>query len=117
MKRFFSLVAIIAALPAFILTSCTKKPSATKEVLITHAVRLKVAKDKSFRTPSEKKMQSSVLELYKQYQANGGSFTIPDAVADNDFLLQPSYAKVNDSDQVLLYVYMKNTGAPPTIND
>jgi hypothetical protein len=118
MKRIYPVLAY-AALSLVPFISCTPpKPSPNKQVYTTYAVRLAVAEGKSNRTPSEKKMQSDVLELYKQYITNGTyspspsfrpSFVIPPAVAEHDFMLQPSFAKIDDNDNVYMYIYMNGS--------
>src|SRR5579872_1323070 len=107
MKRISTIIAF-AALPLIFFMSCSlKKSTAFKQVYITRAVRLKVAEMKSSRTEAEKKLQSGVLELIMQYKANGNSFTLPDTVTDDQ--LQPSYAKVDDNDNIYFYIYHQET--------
>ena len=108
----------IATLSLFFVISCGTPNKPTKEVYITYSVRRLVAESRNLRRPSEKKMQSAVLELYYQYQANGGSFDIPKSAAEKDPLIQPSIAKVNINDEVFMYIYMnpKDTATRILIN-
>ncbi len=108
MKRIFSLLCIAA----FLFPSCGKPPinGNMQQVSITYAVRMQVTEGKFLRDSSGKKMQSEVLELYNQFISNGNSFTIPDAVAQSDFMLQPSFAKIDTGNHVLLYISLRHQG-------
>jgi len=108
MKRISSVIALAALSLIFSMSCSPQKSKSLKQVYITRAVRLKVAEMKAQRSNKEKKLQSGILELIMQYKANGNSFTLPDSVTDDQ--LQPSYAKVDDNDNIYFYIYHQETG-------
>src|SRR5437016_2067117 len=117
MKRIV-LSTFAALMMAGFFIACGPPKPPTKEVYITYAVRRQVALYRNNRRQSEKKMQSAVLELFYQYQSNGGSFDLPASVAERDLLLQPSPAKVSYKDEVFVYIHrnLKDSITTDSIN-
>ncbi len=106
----------LSLLVLFASCATSSKPSPYKTVYITYTVLASVGEEKAARNPTEQKMSSGVLALFRQYKANGDSFEINDTVSASELFLQPSQAKVDAADLVNVYLYTADVYTPAALD-